>query len=159
MFRRHLTNEQRAAAVASAMRRTGELGKLEEEAAASAKENRGAHAKELSAAKKNGTAPSKTKKGPTHGKVAEVLAKKARVTPVTAARVLRTEKKDPIRFEKLAKGTNEEKRGKGARTKWSVPADPAELGQFLADKYTMGQLTTLAKALVKGAPRLLAAFE
>lgn len=150
IFRRHLTNEQRAAAIQLIMEKTGELAKLEEEAEEETKANRSAHMKELNEAKKEGRTLSKPKKAKGLGKVPTAIAKKAGVTPAVARKVYQTSKTDRPKFDKLAAGANEERRGKGARVKWHVPKNPTALVDFLMVKWGKEEWVEFIKALKIG---------
>lgn len=140
--RRHLTSEQKAAAIILHQEQIGQLDKYEAEAKADAERARAER-----------KAAGVTKETKSRGATAERLAKDAGVTPATAEKVVEKHRKGGKKaLEDIVNGSGEERRGKGERVKSRMPNNPEGLAEFLLSNWTTKQVKQLIKLLSAETP-------
>jgi ParB-like nuclease domain len=145
--RRNLTDQQKAAIKVAFMEKSGELDKLENEAAEIRKANRSKVAKQMHEDRKAGK-PLKEPKRAGPSRVAKKVAEAAGVSPATAEKVLKLKKTNPIKFGKLKNPDKKaDGRGKGARVKASMPNSPKSLAVYLMDKWDASDVKDLVDYL------------
>jgi len=129
--RRHLTAEQKGAAILLHQEQLGRIDKWEAEAKA-----------EAESAKAAGKTPSK------RGAKPAKLAKEAGISEATAEKVLsKRASGGKAALEEIVNGAGKERRGKGPREKARMPSNPEGLAEYLQENWTARQIKQLVELL------------